>query len=182
MSNNTKTDVSPAVEVAKQSRDGHEPAEMTLPNGSKVRLVPISASLIDAVTSRIRDPEIPMWMNKDKGREEPNPSDPNYIREMEDAGRKRGIAAMDAMVMFGVELVDGLPDDDKWLKKLQNMEKHGLLDLSGYDFDDETDKEFVYKRFVAVDTNVIERLSEISGISAEDVEEAERSFRGNEER
>jgi hypothetical protein len=101
---------------------------------------------------------------------------------MEDAGRKRGIAAMDAMVMFGVELVDGLPDDDKWLKKLQNMEKHGLLDLSGYDFDDETDKEFVYKRFVAVDTNVIERLSEISGISAEDVEEAERSFRGNEER
>lgn len=176
--------VSPAVPVAKEkaNRDGTENHEVTLAGGVRATLVPVSASLIDEVTSRIKPPKIPMWHNEDKDRDEPNPNDPAYTAELAEVGRKQSTAAIDAIVMFGVELVDGLPEDDKWLKKLQYMEKRGNLDLSSYDVDDELDQEFLYKRFIGVSTDIITKISEISGVSGEDVEDAERSFPGDSER
>lgn len=170
-----------AVEVAKEVK-GREDGQrniLTLPDGHRARLAPVSAALIEEVTSRIKDPEPPTVYIEEVGREEPNPDDPKYRRELEEVGRKRGIAAMDAMVMFGVELLDGLPESDGWLKKLQKMEKMGHIDLSGYDTDDELDKEFLYKRFIVVDGSVITRISELSGMTGEEIERAESSFPGN---
>jgi hypothetical protein len=86
---------------------------------------------------------------------------------------------MDAMVMFGVELVDGLPESEKWLDTLKYMEKRGMLSLEGYDLTDPLDLEFLYKRLVAVDTNIITKISELSGISAAEVERAEASFQSD---
>ena len=100
MRGNTKS--SPAVETAKVLNLRSEgPAEITLSTGDKAILKPVTASLIDAVTSRIEDPKPPMWHNESKGIDEPNPSHPDYLAAVDDANRRRGIAAMDAMVMFG---------------------------------------------------------------------------------
>ena len=172
----TAKDSNPAVETAKNVEGRTKEHFITLATGDKVRLLPVSASLIDEVTSRVKEPEVPMWDNPDKGRPEPNPSDPNYLAELEDASRKRGVAGMDAMIMFGVDLVDGLPDDDMWFKKLRLMERKGALDLSSYDLDDEIDKEFLYKRYIAVDVDTLGEIAKISGISSEDVATAEKSF------
>lgn len=168
----------PAVQTARERADGDRRV-ITLQTGDQARLVPVSAALIDEVSNRVKDPPVPMVYVAEKEREEENPSDPAYLRAMGEAARLRGIAVMDAMVMFGVELLDGVPEDDGWIKKLQFMERRGQIDLSSFDLTDPLDREFCYKRYVAVPTTVIEDITRISGVSAEDIERAERSFPGN---
>lgn len=172
--------VSPAVETAKylEQRD-RDIDSVVLPSGDRIKVTPVSATLIDEVVSRVEDPEIPTWHNPDKDRDELNPNDPKYLRALQVAERQRGVAAMDAMVMFGVELIDGVPDSETWLKKLQKMEKMGRLDLSSYDLSDPIDVEFLYKRYILSDANLLNMISKASGIASEDVERAERSFQSN---
>lgn len=165
--------LTPVVEVAKEQLSDI----ITLRSGVRVKLSPVPAALIDAVTSRIKEPEIPIVVLGDgSGREEANVLDPVYIQKLDETRRLRGLAAIDAMSMFGVELVDGLPPGDEWLIKLRQMEEMDLIDLDEYDLDDPVVKELVYKKFVAVTTDIITKVTEISGISPEEVEEAEKSF------
>lgn len=172
---------SPAVQAAKEAAKSKKDSNyVELADGRRARLVPVSASLMNEVTSRIKDPVVPMWMNDDKGREEPNPSDPAYLAECKEIENQRTMAVFDAMCMFGVELVDGLPDDDLWARKLMYMSKRGLLDLEDYDLDDELDREFLYKRFIAISTDQIAKIGAISGVSDADVEAAEESFPSSE--
>ena len=173
-------DKSPAVEVAKKIGGDNNLYE--LPGGVKIRVVPVSAALIDEVSSRIKDPAIPTFFNDEKGRDEPNPADPKYLEELRDASRRRGSAAMDAMVLFGIELVDGLPSDNKWLERLAWLQKRDVIDLSQYDLDDPVEREFVYKRFIASNGEILESITRSSGISGEDIVQAEASFRGAEGR
>jgi len=165
------------IEVAKNSKEDGDNI-VILSTGIKAILSPVSASLIDEVTSQIAEPEIVMWHNEDKGRDEENLSDPQYKRDMDAYERKRGIAAIDAMVMFGVELVDPLPVGDKWIKKLRLMEKLKLLDLSNFDIKDDEEKEFFYKRYIAVSNDDIAKITSMSGVSKEDVAKAEDKFQG----
>lgn len=159
-----------------------EECVVVLPDGNKARLVPVAASLIDDVMSLVKDPKVPMWHNPDKDRDEPNPSDPDYLQAYADQQHKRGLVAMDAMLMFGMELVDGLPKSAEWLRKLRTMAQRGLLDLSSYDLDDPVDQEFLYKRYVAGSSGVVAKISELSGVSPEAVAEAESSFQSNPQR
>jgi hypothetical protein len=169
----------PAIEVAHEVRQNGAEHLITLADGRRARLVPVSAALMDEVASRIPDPKVPTFYNEDKGREEENPFDPAYQRALDQAGRDRGMVTLDAMVMFGVELLEGLPEDDGWIKKLLWMEKHGHLDLSGYDLDDPIDREFAYKRYIACPPSLAQEIGRISGLSAGEVQKAEQSFPGN---
>jgi hypothetical protein len=145
-------------------------------SGVRVRLHPVSAALITDVTARIKDPKIPSWYNKDKEREEPNPDDPEYLAALEETVSRRGMAAMDAMAMFGVELIDGLPADERWLDTLKQMERRGLLDLSIYDLGDPVEQEFLYKRYVLVTNDVLLKVGRMSGVSADGVVRQEAAF------
>lgn len=173
------TESSPAVDVAKKVESRNQERIVSLPGGVEARIVPVSAALVDEVTSSVKDPDVPILHDDDRDRDFPNPDDPIYTKALEDASRKRGIAAIDAMVMFGVELVDGLPEDDAWLKKLVYMSKRELVNLDGYDLEDDLDLEFLYKRYVAITPNVLSIITEMSGISGADIEAAEESFRGD---
>lgn len=173
----------PAVDLAKKLAAGSD-GITTLPNGVKVRINPVGAALISDVTSQIKDPEVPLWANYEKPdadgkpRMEPNPDDPHYQALLAEANQTRAIAMIDTLVMFGVELVDGVPDDDGWIRKLRFMEKRKMLDLSSYDLQDEFDREFLYKRYVIVDNNVVEAITNASGLTQEDIKHAEDQFRG----
>jgi hypothetical protein len=172
-----------AVEVAKEiAQEQPSSTIRTLTSGVRVRLATVSTALLDEVTNRIKDPDVPLWRNEDKGRDEPNPLDPKYVRDLAEANRQRGIAVMDALVMFGVELVDGIPSDDSWLTKLRYLEKRGQVDLSSYDLNDPFDLEFLYKRFIAVDNDTLTAISRLSSFTEEDVEKAENSFPRNKRR
>lgn len=165
----------PVAEVAKQTLGDDV---VLLKSGVRVRLKPVPAPLIDAVVEKIKEPEIPMWFNEARGKDEANPMDPQYVKDLADVDRRKGLAAIDAMAMFGVQLVDGLPPDSEWLDSLQKMESMDLLDLSMYDLEDPIIKELVFKKFVAVTTDVLQTVTSMSGISTEDVEAAEDSFPG----
>lgn len=160
----------PVVQVAHIARGDDEQKVYTLSTGYKARILPVSASLIDQVTAQIKDPEVPMWFNEDKGRDEPNPSDTAYLKAMEEAAHSRGVAALDAMIMFGIELVDPIPEDDMWLKKLRKL---------GVEIDpeDDLDREFAFKKYIATSAEDLSILSEKSGMGEEAVTEAERQFR-----
>lgn len=172
-----KSAVSPALVVARGKDGSSGDNVIILPTGEKVRLLPVSAALIQEVTSQVEEPKPPMWRNPDTGEEEPNFNHPEYAKAVEDAGRLRGMAVIDATVMFGVELVDGLPNPDKFIGQLRWMEKHKKISLSGYDLQDPLDLEFLYKRFIAVNNDVMEEVLRISGVGPEDVARAEKSFR-----
>lgn len=147
--------------------------------GIKVRIEPVPVNLIDDVTSRIKDPDVPTFYNEDKEREEPNPNDPQYLRDCEEAEMTRNRAAMDAMVLFGIDLVEGLPEDDSWIKKLKYLERLERINLSNYDLDDELDREFLFKRYIVADANIIGLISQASGVSPEEVSRIEDSFPDN---
>lgn len=166
---------SPALEVAKdRASEGAE--ERVLSTGIRVRLGSVSATLIEEVSSRIPYPDVPMWFNEAKERDEPNPGDPKYLDAVAQVDRDRGIAAMDAMILFGVELLDGVPDDDTWVNKLRFLEKRNMLDLGDYDFTDALDREFLFKRYVAIGAADLDLIGEMIGVSEEAIASAAESF------
>lgn len=172
-----------AVEVAKEvAAQSGSSQIITTQTGVRVRLLPVSTALIEEVSTRVEDPEVPMWHNDARDRDEPNPDDPKYLKALERANRERGVAVMDALVMFGLDLVDGVPQNDNWLQKLRYMEKRKQVDLSNYDLENPFDLEFLYKRFIAADNDVVTRISQISTLTPEAIEKAEESFRGNKKR
>jgi len=175
----TEQKLNPAVEVAKARRGMDEDGTEVLSTGIRARIVPVAASLIDEAVARIRDPQVPVSYNEKKGRDEENPLDPDYCDAVKDAQRKRVRAGLDVMIMFGVELTDGVPEDNEWVKRLQLMEKMGYLDLGKFDFDDPIEREFLYKSFIAVASADLIRLGVLSGISRTEVAEAAANFPDN---
>lgn len=169
------------IDAAKQNNGTEESTLFDLPNGVKGKVVPVSARLISDVLARIKDPEPPMVFIEDKGREEPNYSDPTYLRAMRDAEAERNSAGMDAMLMFGLQIVGGL-NTDSWLNNLKMMSKMGHIDLSIYNLDDPLELEYLYKRYIGSTAEVFTRIGEVSGISPEEVAKAEASFKSNEKR
>jgi hypothetical protein len=172
---------SKAIEVAKSKRDKPELGTIiTTKTGVMIRIVPVAAHLLDEVMHEVKDPEIPVQYIEEKSRDEPNPFDKQYLKDLAEAEHARGIAASDTLILFGVELFDGMPEDDTWLKKLKWLEKKGKFDLSGYDLDDEMDLEFVYKKYYVVSARDIPIVGTVSGMSEEEIERAMRGFSGDE--
>ena len=172
----------PALEVAKKRAEAAGDGVVTLSTGVRARLVPVSINLVRDAAMRVPDPEVPKFLNEEKGREEENPNDPAYLKAVAEAAEKRATAGMDAAILFGVELADGLPENDGWLRKLKFMERRGQIDLSEFDLDDPFDREFLYKKYVAVAASDMDRVSELSGFGRGEVDAALASFPGDEER
>lgn len=175
-----------AVAVAKdKAKESSE--QVTLSTGVRVRINPVTPTLIDEVQARIPDPAPPEVFIEEKGRSEANYSDPKYLRDMERATTDRVVAALDAIAMFGITLVDdegnetGVPENDTWVKKLRLMDKLGRLDLSNLDLEDPIEAEFAYKRYIALTMQDIALVSARSGLTEGDVAAAERIFRDTEE-
>lgn len=163
-----------AIEVAREQASDDEPFEY---NGYLIRVLSIPAAIISDVTNKIPEPVVPVWHNKEYDRDEENKSDPGYIRAKDEVDRKRGEAIMDAVVLFGIELVNGVPPTSEWLPKLQLMEKMGNLNLSSYDLSDPMIMEFVFKRYKLADMDLINHVQQISSVTSDDVEKAGKSFR-----
>jgi len=161
-------EINPVVAVAREHRDAS--GDTVLSTGVSAKLTPVSAALIDEVTSRIPNPNVPTWHNPDTGRDDPNPLHPDYVAALGEANRKRGMAALDAIIMFGVGLVEPVPDTG-WEKKLKRLGME--VDVS-----DPDEREWSYKKYVAVGAADLNRLMALSGVSQEAVARAADSFPG----
>jgi len=177
------TDKATVKNEAKRIARGQGDSEVvTLSTGVVVRLSPVSSSLVEELKAAVPMPAVPVVFIAEKEREEENPNDPRYIEAVEEANRKRADAIFDALCIFGVELVDGLPEDDAWLKKLRLLEKRAALDLSGFDLEDEFDLEFLYKRYVAVAGTDLQLIGGLHGFRPLEVARARAMFLGDEGR
>jgi hypothetical protein len=165
----------PAVETAKQQEGGPGDGITTLTTGVRVRLKSVSSSLVAEVMGRVQDPEVPIFHDEEKDRDLPNPNDPRYLRALDDAETKRQQAIVDAMLVFGVELVDALPENKDWIEEL------AFLGIE-VDKSSKLTTEFAYKKYVAVgapDLSLV--LSTSSPVSAQEVADALSSFPDNSE-
>lgn len=167
--------------AAKRVASGQgEQEEVTLSTGVRVRLHPVSSSLVEEMKAAIPMPPVPVVYIEAKDREEENPNDPRYIDAVEEVNRKRGDAILDALLIFGVELLDGLPEDKVWLKQLRLLERRGTLNLSGFDLEDDFDLEFLYKKYVAVAGTDLRIISGLHGFAPMEVARARATFLGDE--
>lgn len=154
----------PVIEVA-QEQGGISDIH-TLSTGVRVRIKPVPPALVNDVMLRVKVPQVPEVWNEKKGRGEPNPLDPGYVAALARYEQERGAAALDAVSMFGLELVDGLPDDDTWLVKLRML---------GIEVDDNpVAREFYYKKYIALG-NDLDQLQQLMGVTPEDVAQAKKS-------
>jgi len=176
MTEKTNVSQNPAVEVARDQQGSDAGSIIMMSTGVRVRVRPVSAILLDEVRSRVKDPEVPILMDEEKGREIPNPHDPTFLRQMEEAEDRRNRSVVDAMIMFGVELVDPLPESDRWLKELK------FLGIE-VDQDDELAVEFAYKKYVVVGApDQITLMNASAPVSQKEVDRAMTSFQRDEER
>lgn len=165
---------SPALQVAKEQKTA-EAGVHVLSTGVRVRFHPVAAGLVAEVSGRVQNPEVPMWHNPEKDRDEPNPNDPDYLAALSRANIERGNASMDALMLFGVELVDGLPESDAWVRKLKRV---GIE----VDASDEAEREFAYIKYIAFAAPDLPLLQAATGIPEAAIEKAARSFRSDAER
>jgi hypothetical protein len=150
-----------------------------LSTGIRARIRTVSASLLDEVVAAIPEPVPPTWTNPEDGETIENVNHPDYQRSLRECNRQRGMASIDALIMFGLELIDGVPadDEDDWLRRLRFLK----VDLSGFDPEDPFDREFLYKKYIAVGSDDLALLSETARVSPRGIQRAVDSFPGDQE-
>ena len=164
-----------AIEAAREMQEYDE--DFLYVEDYRIRVKPIPAAIITDVTNRIPDPIVPTWYNKEMERTESNPNDPEYARAKSEVERKRGEAMIDATILFGIELPDGIPDPAEWMPRLQFMIKRGQLDLSSFDLSDPLELEYVFKRYVIGNIALITHIQQISSVMPDDIGKAAAPFR-----
>lgn len=166
------------------SNANNEDGIVKLSTGVLVKISSVSASLVEAAQGAVPPPEVPIWHNEVADRDEENPNHPKYLQDLQQWEIQRTLAAVDVMLMFGVTLVDedGLEvevDKGRWVQKLKFLEKHNLLDMSDFDLEDSFDREFIYKKYVAIGAPDIQLIAQASSLSEEDVAKATEAFQDN---
>jgi hypothetical protein len=177
--------VSEAVAVAKEKEREGKGGIRTLSTGVRIRLHPVALGVWQDALKLLRgkEPKVPQFANPEKGgRLEENPNDPEYQASMRAYAEEQNRVSADVLLMFGCELVDGLPEDDGWIGRLKLLEKMGTLDLSGYDLKDPISLDFLYKKFVAVGPTDAGLIGQGWGPTEEEVAEAADFFPDSEAR
>jgi hypothetical protein len=165
----------PTLQAAKRQVANEKPV-VTLSTGVRARIRPVSAKLLDEISRSVPEPPVPKQFVEAKQREEYNPLDPAYQIAIKEANHLRGIRTTEALIMFGVELVDDIPPRLDWEPKLRFLERRGSIDLSGYDLVDPLDAEFIFKTMIAVSTPDLMLVSMASGLTEVEVADAMASF------
>lgn len=150
---------------------------ITLPNGIRVRFHSVAPDLLRKVQEKIKDPQVPMVPNRDDPeRVTENPFDPEYLEGIDIARHKRSDAIVQAMVLRGVELVDGMPADESWLDDLVFLD---VIDKGDIGNASNKLKEIWYKRYIALDVTGFDLLQKKIGLNQEMVAQARKSFQRN---
>lgn len=162
---------------------------ITLTNGVVLEVRGISPFLFRQVEKRFPDPPIPKVFLEDKGREEENPQNPEYLRRLAVVEADRAEALIDLIVGYGTNVVSfptafPSPDSDLWID--------GLVGLLA---DDEIDRirnhkhlrHLAWIKFVAIATqqdiqHIAEKVYRKLGVGSQDVSDALANFRRDTER
>jgi hypothetical protein len=176
-----------AAATAAAQQNGALPSELTLSNGIVLSLRPIPPGIIERAIARLEKPKVPKITLKDKGVEEENPNDPDYLDAVAVRERKVIETSTNVMLLVGTaikSIPDGLcgPDGDGWFD----------ADLMGY-LGVEAEMKTKYDRYLswlnlyglACQEDVLVVLSAVTkmaGLGEEDVQAAVARFRSRKTR
>jgi hypothetical protein len=172
-----------AASKAGKSKDSVIPKRITLSNGIVLKVKPMPPMLLNSVANSIPEPEVPKVFLEDKGREEPNPNHPDYLRAVAERNSTISLATINLILFACTEIIE-VPDD-VW--KLESDDWVPLAKMAKVNFDpkDKTERYLAWLRCYALQT--IDDLNQaqmiplkLSGITEEEVEEAMETFRGGE--
>ncbi len=109
-----------------------------------------------------------------------NPNHGDYIERKSQAENIRTLKILETMILIGTELVDGLPKDDAWLRKLETVMdfgKHYTMDDSGRRSISDDAKKLIYIMNVAAVTgDDFAMISRNTGLTEDRVAEDVKSF------
>jgi hypothetical protein len=97
--------------------------EVTLENGVALRLKPVPPFAIRNAAAHLKRPEVPIWVDPDKGREEPNPNDPDYQAAVRQYVNDQAEAALTVALLLGTEVIS-VPEgmygvaDERWAEEV----------------------------------------------------------------
>lgn len=120
------------------------PDVKVLSGGLRVRFKPVNSMTIQRASDSVPLPNVyeqAVPAANGTVRVVQNPSHPDYAKKVEEAEKERSLRSLEAMVFYGVELVDPLPEDDEWLADLGMM-----MDLSRYYYVDPEGKPKISKK------------------------------------
>jgi hypothetical protein len=166
-------------------------ADFELSNGIILTLKPVPPFLLQAVMGEFKDPEVPVVFMQEKGRDEPNPNDPEYIKAMEEVSAKQDKAINDFLLSVGTDvksIPEGYfpPESDEWIKQIEFASEISGANI--YVDKENPIKRYLYwLRFYAIETGfdsaVINTIAySLGGIREGEVQEVIDSFRSLPER
>jgi len=111
-------------EVLNQVTEPTNPALWTSSNGIVFRLKKVSRLIVSDAGRKLKDPKVPVMLNEDKGREEENPSHPDYVAELADVNYRRGMLAVEVYLAMGTEVTErpesiGAPESEAWAADIE---------------------------------------------------------------
>lgn len=162
-----------------ENRERDEEAIVTLSTGVKLKIKPIPKNFIYAVTSRFEHPKVPTYLNESKGREEPNPDDPDYQDDVEQYIASVANASNDVALLRGTEILElpkGFPgpDSKKWKEEME------ALDLPMIDNSRARYLNWIKGMAAPLDRDIVllmEEIGRLTGVTEADVTDAVERFR-----
>lgn len=161
-------------------------AEFTLQNGIVLSVRPIPPLLLTAVNDEFHIPDPPVVWLEDKGRNEPNPNDPNYLKEIQRLADAQDLAVENLTIAVGTDVKfvpEGFfkPEDEGWVEKIEFANKLVGIDIK-IEAEDKIKRYLQWLRFYAMesamDISMVRNLpTMLAGIREGEVDEVLDSFR-----
>lgn len=166
---------------------------VTLTSGITLIVQAVSPYAIREALRRTREPEVPIIHDADKGRDEPNPNDPDYLKAMDEWVERVQETTNNVFYLLGTQLkVDSEtgrpvlpsgrfgPEDDGWLRILK------VLDIE-IDVTDSFERYLAWLKYYAITnpedtTRLTIAISRRSGVVEDDVAQAMSAFRYSQRR
>lgn len=182
-SSQTKRAVAAAeAQAAEAGRQNQSEEEITLQNGIVLKLKTVPAAMVRRVATKVEKPKIPRT-DAGKGREEENPTDPEYLDRMDEYHYVVGEATVNVILSMGVEVIS-VPEnmskieDDDWTEALEFFEVD-----KDYDLSTKIGRKLAWLSYYAIAGEpewlvVLGKISAMIGMTEAEVASAIESFRG----
>lgn len=162
------------------------PDVKVLSTGMKVRFKPVNSMTVQRAADSVVLPEVYVQaINQPNGvvKFAQNPNHPDYAKKVEEAEKERSLRSLEAMVFYGVELVDPLPEDDEWLADLgmmMNLDRYYYTDAEGKSKISKKAKVMLYVIHQGAKTPAdYQMIAENVMVTEAAVQEQQKAFRDN---
>lgn len=174
-----------AVGALESIEEDEDKFHVVLSSGIVLRIKPVPPLALRRAVTSVPPPAVPIVYIESKGREEPNPNDPDYLKAVQEYEQNQILRMTDVLFFLGTaieSIPDGLegPEGDEWIAELE------VLNLP-------VDKDNKYKRYLSWLTDyalmterdiakTVTKCLGVSGVTEVEVQRAVAAFRSAKER